>query len=309
MSKCNYIPNGDSIYILGETADVPVIECKKTTNSIGENNYLCQGDIQNNLWKFSPGKNNQNCRWYNCRYPFTIQNNGENNVNIDTNDYGGCIETNFPYVIEKNNNDCMVHNVFTGEQLEDSCNTGLQCCTAGKQCDATDCMAYKAIDSYLVDGIRKYRCDNGRCIETEPGKGEYTNPYCDYECLNRAYPKIYDCVDGVCLNVGRDKGVYDNPLCDAQCVLQKNLKYKCDNGECKVYTPDDKETDKKSNGTGQTKIYDTFKDCYKECSDAGYIVPPEQKYKDKKKKEQKLMILYILGIIITLLLFGIILRL
>ena len=92
MSQCNYIPSSDSIYVIGETADNPVSECKKTVNSKGETNYLCDGNIQGNFWKFSPGTkgdNNTNsaCRWFGCKNPFVRR---ENNT-IDTNDYGDCL--------------------------------------------------------------------------------------------------------------------------------------------------------------------------------------------------------------------------
>lgn len=290
MSQCNYIPSSDSIYVIGETADNPVSECKKAVNSKGETNYLCDGNIQGNFWKFSPGtkgNNNTNsaCRWFGCKNPFVRR---ENNT-IDTNDYGDCLMTNFPYVIENHDSTCMVHDVFTGETREQSCNNGTNCCRKGSNCDALDCMGYKAIDTYLIDGIRKYSCKEGSCVEVEPGSGQYSNPYCDYECLNQYYPTVYNCLNGVCQYVGPDKGVYDNAECDAQCPLDPNTKFVCKaqsdgTSEC-VVTND-------PNEKGATD----WKTCYATCQDAGGIIP------DVKEEVNKTNYIFIIFLIINIIL-------
>lgn len=266
MTSCKNFPDEEKIYILDSNPETRTFGCKKSEDG---KRYICEGSIDDGFWKLEDS-GNDSCRWWRCNTPFKRNPDGSPVIDpstgkVDNSDFSDCIVTNFPYyIIEQDDDTCSVHNLFTGDTPESACRTDLEgasqtCCTAGNICDSTDCLKYKALDKYLVSTALNYKCDGAYCVETEPGKGDFTNPYCDYQCVTLAYPKKYTCTHGFCQSVSDpttygknitcendedcgkgnkcvsdEKGkhcemtFYDNPYCDLICNPPDDVSFNCD---------------------------------------------------------------------------------
>lgn len=219
---CDKIP--DEIYILGSQPQPKVNKCIKKGN-----NWFCTGD-EGGYWKLDGDK----CKWFRCLTPFVKGENGE----IDYSNYSDCVLTNYPYYITSIDNKCQVRDL-TGNILTNC--EGSNCCDENNTCDSLNCLQYKTSDRFLLNNTFNYKCDKGRCIQTESGKGDYTNPFCDYQCSQNYYRHNFACVDGICKQVSNPDNypidrLYDNPFCDGHCPSDKNISYKCnrENNTCEL---------------------------------------------------------------------------
>ena len=281
MTSCKNFPDADSIYILESEPGSRVHKCKKNQRGA----YMCEGTVEDGFWKLEPGTNGQ-CLWMYCKTPFKV-----NNGSKDYSEYSDCRITNFPYYILDEGGKCSVHNIFTGGTPEGECQTvgkngnNKMCCTEGEICDSKDCLQYKALDKYLVSQELNYKCDGGGfCTETSPGKGDFTNPFCDYQCTSLKYPEDYTCVNGYCQQVAdpdtygtsidcqkdEDCGknnkcdpktkrcsvtFYDNMFCDINCNPPTEISFNCNKQTRACETVQDKTS-------GQ---YATYSDCAQAC--------------------------------------------
>lgn len=266
---CDKIPN--EIYILGNQPQPKVNKCIKKGNS-----WFCDGD-EGGFWKL----NGEQCRdgkinWFRCLTPFVKGKNGE----VNYSDYSNCVLTNYPYYLTRDGT-CKVKDLQGNTVSE--CNND-DCCEEGKVCDSLNCLGYKTSDRFLLSNTFNYKCDNGRCVQTEYGKGDYTNPFCDYQCPKNYYQHNFACVDGVCKQVSNPQDypvdkLYDNPYCDGHCP--SSVSFNC-NKESKT-------CEKVEDKSGE---YPNFTACLTDCIDPlDTPQPPEV----KPKKD---MDLYIFGGII-----------
>ena len=271
--------NSSEIYILGNEPQPSVIKCVKNDNG----DFLCnpgkndRGD--NGFWKL--GKNNYGYKWYRCKTPFK-----KINGKIDYTDFSDCVITNYPFFLEKNGGVCQVK-TLDGKIVENSCQDA-KCCTEGETCSSLDCVGYKSGDRFLIGNKYNYKCNGVSCEKVADGKGDYTNPFCDYQCSSNNYPKNYTCIkqgdDNVCKQVSDpekypiDK-LYDNPFCDGHCVSDDNISYDCikQGGENKCIQI-----------TGKKGKYSTFYDCYQVCGKDTDII--------EKVKKEKYTVPIIIGI-------------
>ncbi len=265
MTSCKKFPTAGAIYILEPGPRPLVHECNR--NGAGDA-YLCDGTVSDGFWKLA--RSGDKCRWMYCKTPFKINQDGSK----DYTEYSDCRITNFPYYILEEGSGCSVHNIFTGDTAQDDCQTvggnNKTCCTKGAVCASEDCLQYKALDKYLVSKELNYKCSVDEttggplpyCVESEPGKGDFTDPFCDYQCVGLAYPKNYTCVNGYCQKVAdpdsygntvecqtdSDCGVsgtcdpdskrcridfYDNEYCDAFCKISDDVSFTC-NAQTKI---------------------------------------------------------------------------
>ena len=201
---CKSFPTSNEIFILDNKPGSVVHKCVKS----GGDRYLCNGSINDGFWKLE--KKGGGCRWYKCDKPY--------DKNGDTDDYSDCIVTNYPYFLKWDDNKCSVNNMFTGNVPEGDCGGGKVCCTEGEVCDKSDCFQYKLLDKYLVSDDLSYKCNEYGCVKVDSGKGDFTNPFCDYQCSSISHPKDYACINGYCQKVANkgsfpsDTKYYDNPF-------------------------------------------------------------------------------------------------
>lgn len=255
--------DSNEIYILGNEPQPSVIKCDKNPN----NDFICKnpgspgtsgGD--NGFWKLK--RNETGCKWYRCKTPFVKDVNG----NIDYSDFSDCVVTNYPYYLSRDPKGACQVKTLDGKIAENSCQDD-NCCVEGKKCSSFDCLEFKSGDRFLVNNEYNYKCNGVSCEKVANGKGDYTNPFCDYQCARNAYPKNYACVpspDGsgnICKQVSDPEKypidqLYDNPLCDGHCVSDDNISYNC------IGSGNDARCQKI---TGKTGKYATFYDCYQEC--------------------------------------------
>lgn len=220
---CDNFPSTDKIYILDNKPGSVVHACDKVT----DDRYLCKGPINGGVWKLE--RNANGCKWLKCSKPFSD----------NDKDYSDCVITNFPYYLSWNGTDkCSVNNLFTGKTTKEDCGGDKVCCTEGSVCNRTECSQFKALDKYLISDNLEYKCVDSQCTKTESGKGDFTNPFCDYQCSSVYYPKDYACINGYCQKVANkgsfpdNTNYYDNPYCDSFCPTQNDISFNCVDDSC-----------------------------------------------------------------------------
>lgn len=278
MGSCT---DSNEIYILGNEPQPRVSKCIKNKNG----DFLCgvsqntpSGDSgDNGFWKLK--RNETGCKWYRCKTPFVKDANG----NIDYSDFSDCVVTNYPYYLSKGNNGICQVKTLDGKIAENSCQDD-NCCVEGQRCSSFDCIEFKTDDRFLVGNEYNYKCNGVSCERVANGRGDYTNPFCDYQCARNFYTKNYTCIpspDGsegnICKQVSDPENypldkLYDNALCDGHCPSDDDISYNCVGSG---------NTAKCEKITGKSGQYQTFYDCYQVCGkkDEGVIqTVKESKY-------------------------------
>lgn len=277
---CQNLDNVQDFQILGNEPQPKVYNCKKTGDRFLCNTDSKKGDV--GFWKLERG--NGKCQWYRCQNPFIIK-DGE----IDYSDYSDCVITNYPYYNTVSSGVCGVKDINQGNDFVQECKDK-NCCEIDGVCNDLDCIAYKTDDSYLVNNDFSYKCDGGSCVETAPGLGDYTNPFCDYQCSTRAGKK-YSCINGICkeitdLSKYSPNDIYDNPLCDAMCKPRDDIGYICKDEKCVS-------VDKKDS------VYSNLYDCQKKCGQE--VVPSSDNKNVKKENYLPVFLVFVLNLIAIIL--------